>query len=82
MDGADADVPKKTSSIMSQVAGLQVAGRRSQVAGLQVAGRRVAGAQAQGAGSQGRRSQDAGMTATVPDFPSSPSTVIWAGRKA
>jgi hypothetical protein len=65
MDGADADVPKKTSSIMSQVAGLQVAGS-------QVAGRRVAG----------RRSQDAGMTVTVPDFPSSPSTVIWAGRKA
>jgi hypothetical protein len=72
MDGADADVPKKTSSIMSQVAGRRITGRRSQ-------GRR---AQAQVAGSQGRRSQDAGMTVTVPDFPSSPSTVIWAGRKA
>jgi hypothetical protein len=65
MDGADADVPKKTSSIMSQVAGRRITGRRAQVAG-----------------SQGRRSQDAGMTVTVPDFPSSPSTVIWAGRKA
>ena len=60
MDGADADVPKKTSSIMSQVAGSQVAGRR------------VAG----------RRSQGAGMTVTVPGFPSSPSTVIRTGRKA
>jgi hypothetical protein len=80
MDGADADVPKKTSSIMSQVAGLQVAGRRSQ--GRRITGRRAQGRRSQGAGSQGCRSQDAGMTVTVPDFPSSPSTVIWAGRKA